>query len=215
MIRVVCSSCQSEFDARGRYSGRTTNCPNCGAEIHITNSGTSPEALTLADAVPEQHVHVVDDKRLPSAHVPQRLSHQNLYLICDESHLVAKWEDNGQGWMLATNSGFTPALRNQELLPAQGDFMLVELILKKTSKGLRLGGITSYQLARRWAMTELDQGNDKILSRIAGDGFLNKQQKALVRKAIADQLMWPVWKDSKPVLDYLANTDYHSPGING
>ena len=72
--------------------------------------------------------------------------------------------------------------------------------------------MTSYQLAQSWALTTLDKGDDKILSTVVALGRLNKVQKDVVRQTIKDRLMHPVWTDAQNVLDYLANTDYHSPG---
>jgi hypothetical protein len=144
---------------------------------------------------------------------PQHLGRNNRYLICDSQRLVAVWESNGQGWMLKTLAGLLSAARNREQIPVEGNFKLVELRLAVNESGaLCLDGITSYQLAHRWALTNLAKGDDHVLATITGPGCLDKNQKNLVRQAIRDQIMYPVWKDSRMVLDYLANTDYHSPG---
>ena len=144
--------------------------------------------------------------------VPQRLDRMNRYLICDHAKLVACWEDNGQGWMLKTNAGLISARRNPDQLPNRGDFKLIELKLVNTDAGLRLDGITSYQLAMQWALITLDKGDHKILTKVTGPGHLNKEQKNMVRQTIKDQLMHQVWAGAANVLEYLAGTDYHSPG---
>jgi len=150
---------------------------------------------------------------LPHKDAPERLNRHNHYLICDKAKLVATWENNGRGWMLKTSSGMISALRNHEQLPSQGDFKLVELKLKATDDGLRLTGIHSYQLTQRWALTNLDKGDDKILGSITGSGFLNREQKGVVRGVIKDQFMRHVWEDAHHVLEYLMNSDFHSAGV--
>ena len=76
-----------------------------------------------------------------------------------------------------------------------------------------MSGLTSYQLATRWALTALDQGDDQIVGKITGLGSLNRDQKNAVRQALKDQFMRQVWEGAADVLEYLANTDYHSPGV--
>ena len=62
-------------------------------------------------------------------------------------------------------------------------------------------------------MTVLDQGDDPIAGKITGLGSLNRDQKNAVRQALKDQFMRQVWEGAAEVLEYLANTDYHSPGV--
>jgi len=218
MIRVTCPRCASKLNAKDALAGQTRKCPKCGAMVLIPEpdqSGTTAGegAIALAEAAPDQHVHGAIEKKLPAKELPERLGRQNRYLICDKSKLVAAWENNGHGWMLKTNFGFISATRNYDQLPAQGNFKLVELQLKMTDEGLRLAGIRTYQLARRWALTNLDKGDDKILSAVTDSGFLNKEQKSVVQKAIKEQFMRHVWEGAANVLDYLTNGDYHSPGV--
>ena len=134
-------------------------------------------------------------------------------LICDRTHLVATWENNGSGWMFKVGTGFVSAKRGRENLPSQGDFKLVELKFMITPDGKRLSGLATYQLATRWALTALDQGDDQIVGKITGMGSLNREQKNAVRQALKDQFMRQVWEGAADVLEYLANTDYHSPSV--
>jgi hypothetical protein len=82
-----------------------------------------------------------------------------------------------------------------------------------TPDGKRLSAVMSYQLGSRWALTVLDQAEEAILEKITGPGCLNKDQKNVVRQALKDHFMRPVWQDSAAILDYLGNMDYHSPGV--
>lgn len=210
MIRITCPNCQSKLRAKDELVGQTRECPQCSAPVLIAK----PDALPALpdEAAPEEQIYDIGKPGLPPLDVPKRLDRHNCYLICDRSKLVAAWRDDGQGWMLNTNAGLVSAVRNSDQLPAQGDFKLVELKLQKTDAGVRLAGIRSYQLAQRWALTSLDKGDDQIVAKITALGSLNRDQKNVVRQAIKDRFMREVWAEAGDVLDYLANTDYHSPG---
>jgi hypothetical protein len=237
MIHLFCPNCQSRLSAKDELLGQTRNCPQCGEPVLIAlravgGSGirTDPpppaghaECPTQWADVPstpsdqpatEEPVYDLSQSALPQSDVLKRLDRHHHYLICDRSKLVAAWKDDGQGWLLKTNAGLVSAVRNSEQLPNQGDFKLVELRLHRTDAGLRLAGIRSYQLAQRWALTSLDKGDDKIVSKITGLGCLNRDQKNVVRQVIKDHFMREVWADAENVLEYLADTDYHSPGTD-
>jgi hypothetical protein len=212
MICLVCPNCQSRLNAKDELVGQTRNCPKCGQPVLIGMPDASVEPLEAAAAT--EPVYDLGQPGLPQPDVPKRLERCNHYLVCDRSKLVATWKDDGQGWLLKTNTGLVSAVRNPDQLPNQGDFKLVELRLDRTAAGVRLTGIRSYQLAQRWALTSLDKGDDKIVSKITGLGCLNRDQKYAVRQAIKDHLMREVWAGAENVLEYLASTDYHSPGTD-
>jgi hypothetical protein len=176
----------------------------------VADATPASEGISLA---PPSAGPPANPERLPSLDLPEQLNRLSHYLICDREHLVATWESNGRGWMLKTSSGFIPAKRNQDKLPSQGDFKLVELKLSMTHEGRRLTGLTVYQLALRWALIVLDQGDEQIISKIIGHGSLNQDQKGVVRRTLGDQFMREVWQDAADVLAYLGNTDYHSSGV--
>jgi hypothetical protein len=210
MIRVCCPHCGSKLNAKDELAGQTRKCPKCGQPVLIAADSASTDAN---DTPSDEHVHVASEEHLPSLHVPERLNRDNHYLICDKEHLVATWENNGHGWMLKTGAGFISAKRNHEKLPAQGDFKLVELKFTLLPEGKRLSGLRAYQLAPRWALTTLDQGDDLVIEKIVHLGLLNRDQKNVVRQALRDQFMREVWEHAAAVLEYLGNTDYHSSGV--
>jgi hypothetical protein len=78
---------------------------------------------------------------------------------------------------------------------------------------LRLRGMCVFQLARRWALAALPRGDDPICKSITGPGSLLRAQKDSVRQHLGEQYMRTIWGDATAVLDYLANDDYHSPGV--
>ncbi len=212
MIRVSCPHCGSKLNAKDELAGQTRKCPKCGQPVLI--AADSAEVGVDIDETPsDQHVQAATEEHLPSMHVPERLNRDNHYLICDKGHLVATWENNGHGWMLKTGSGFISAKRNHEKLPAQGDFKLVELKFSMLPEGKRLSGIRSFQLAPRWALTTLDQSDDLVMEKVVHLGLLNRDQKNVVRQALKEQFMREVWEHASAVLEYLGNTDFHSPGV--
>jgi len=191
----------------------------CNSPVTISPSseGASPVAAEGSEPAQVGPISSPDDSAAPQPegpHVetPRRLNRASHYLICDRSRLIAAWENNGQGWRIRTDYGFVSAARNPDKLPNQGDFQLVELRLGEGAEGHSLRGIRVYQLAKRWALTHLERGDDAICKSIVGLGSLLRAQKDAVRQHLQQQFMRTVWGNAAEVLDYLANDDYHSPG---
>ncbi|MBN1909464.1 MAG: hypothetical protein JW818_06985 [Pirellulales bacterium] len=217
MIRLACPHCGAKLNAKEKLAGTTLPCPKCRQPVTVPEG----DVIQLDDApaesqdVPVEIIHTSPDEVIHPAEstpAPTRLNRQNRYLICDPTSVVATWKNDGRGWMLRVASGFSPAKRNRDILPAQGKFVLVELAMETVDEGLRLDALTSYALLARFALTKLDQGDDEILQAITGPGCLNRAQKNAIRLLFGDLFMREVWGDSTDVLDYLANADYHSPG---
>jgi len=215
MIRFRCPGCSKQLNAKDELAGQTRKCPGCGTPVKVPQQSTDGDGASLAPDV-EVHAHVEvarDQKGLAKFEHPERLDRQNQYLICDNAKLVATWENNGHSWMLNLGFGFAAASRNQDQIPGQGDFKLIELCIELTDDGRRLKGVHTYQLAKRWALGTMERGDDDILKKITGPGFLNRQQKNIVRKRIREQLLPQVWENASEVFEFLTNQDYHSAGV--
>ena len=217
MIRVLCQACGSKLNAKEELAGQTRKCPKCGKPVLIAppepaGKPSADETIDLDEPSADQHVHGASDTKLDKIEVPERLDRTSHYLICDKSRVMAAWKSDGNGWMLQTTSGLLSAARNHDLLPTQGDFKLIQLKLGTTDEGHRLTGLLVYQLAQRWAMPKLKRGDNQILSAVTKAGALTRQQKDVVRQAIKDRFMYEVWKDADEVLEFLDNTNFHSPG---
>jgi hypothetical protein len=159
----------------------------------------------------EKSPHLMGNKvELGNIRLLERLDRNFRYLIFDRTSLIAAWANDGKGWMLKTNAGLVPVGRNAEKLPTSGDFKLVALKLESREAGLHLLGLEIYQLAQRWALTCLDEGDDRICERITGHGSLNREQKFAVRRTLRENFMPEVWENAKAVLEFLSNLDYHS-----
>lgn len=217
MIRVQCAHCGSKLNAKPELAGQTRKCPKCGQPVLIAEPEPQPEAETTPqfEEVPEvvASTGALAAKETAAEHVPERLNRQHRYLICDRTRLIAMWENNGQGWVVKTNSGMAPASRNQDKLPVEGDFRLVELKLEPTPAGHRLRGLICYQLTHRWALRNLARGDDAILKAVEGLHGLGREQKNVVRRALHEQFMGPVWQNAHKVLAFLKSTDYHTAAV--
>jgi hypothetical protein len=213
MIRVTCPHCGSKLNAKDELAGKTRRCPKCAQPVLVIADLAPHHDIGLDQSPSDPQVQPPIEEGLPLLDLPEHLNRDSHYLICDRTHLVARWEDDGRGWMLKTLTGLISAKRNRDQLPSEGDFKLVELKFAMTPEGKRLVGIMSYQLASRWALTAIDQGDELIVGKIVGYGFLNADQKNVVRQALRDQFMRQVWENAANVLEYLGNTDYHSSGV--
>jgi hypothetical protein len=214
MIRVTCPSCGSKLNAKDELAGHTRKCPKCAQPVLIVADAPAVTTGVGVEQTPANaRIQPDAEEPLLSLHLLDRLHREYHYLVCDKEHLLATWENNGQGWMLKTHTGLVNAKRNSDKLPNQGDFRLVELKFTQTPDGKRLSGLTTYQLASHWALIALAQGDDPIVEKVANYGTLNRDQKNAVRQALRDQFMRPVWENADDVLEYLGNVDYHSHSV--
>jgi hypothetical protein len=208
MIRVECAKCGSKLNAKPELAGQTRKCPKCGSPVKIPEIVEDTPSPSVEQPQPETHAEGV------APHVAERLERAHRYLVCDRTRLIATWENNGQGWLLKTNTGMLPAARHQDKLPVEGDFRLVELKLESTPEGHRLRGLASFKLARRYALVNLARGEDAILKAVVGPSGLNREQKNVVRQALRDHFMAAVWQGAQNVLDFLNSADFHTPGVD-
>jgi DNA-directed RNA polymerase subunit RPC12/RpoP len=216
MIRFTCPGCQRKLNAKDDLVGQTRNCPNCGTAVLVRPDEdplVGPEEATPNETAASL-IHGVSEEALPLYSGPSRLNRINHYLVCDNSRIVAAWENNGHGWMLRTTAGLISAARNREKIPNQGDFKLVELQMESVEDVLRLRGLTVYQLNRRWGLVGLGRGDDDVLKAVVGLGSLNRDQKGILRMHLNERYMRSVWEDNQPLQDFLGNDDYASPGAS-
>ncbi len=213
MIRVICPNCGSKLDAKDEIAGQTRRCPKCRHPVLIPVAETRPSIPEPSqDGSPRSSVKALAEAPVRHFVAPERLVAHDRYLICDRTKVFAVWEGDSEGWLLRTDFGYTSVARHADKLPSQGDFKLVELRMSVEHEKPLLRALVVYQLARRWALTTLVRGDDAILKTIVGPGSLNREQKSAVRKYLGDRMMREVWGDNRPVLEYLANYDFHSPG---
>ncbi len=187
MIRLTCPGCQSNLNAKDELIGQTRKCPKCGTDIVIAapaaTSEPAADELSGSDAAtPGKDTTISLEEPLPSFRGPERLTRLNQYVICNNTAVVAAWQNNGHGWMLNTATGLISAARNYEKIPTSGTFQLVELQMKMVDDVLRLEGLFVYRLANRWSLMTLNKGDDAILTTVNAAGSLNHDQKSAVRQ---------------------------------
>src|SRR3972149_4924976 len=200
MIRIICPSCGSKLNAKPKLVGQTRPCPKCRKPVVIV----APEAVDEQQSIPldesdPARFGLGSKKGLPSQHVLKKLDRNNRYWICDHAHVIATWANGGKGWMLKTTSGMISASRNRDKVPNQGNFVFVELKMAPPETGMKLQGITTYQLSNRWALPSITEGDDRICGKITGYGSLTKPQKCVIRLAIREQFMHEIWEDATKV----------------
>jgi hypothetical protein len=211
MIRVVCPSCGTKLNAKDKLAGHTKSCPKCGQPIYIL----VPEGVEVQPSIPVDEPDpaqfgLIGNKQRLHSHVLERLDRHSRYWICDSTHVVATWTNDGKGWLLKTNAGMVSAARNREKVPCEGNFALIELKMGTTEEGLKLKGITAFKIPQRWAVPAIAEGDDAICAKITGYGTLSKDQKAVIRLAMREYFMYEVWEGATKVLEFLNNTDFHT-----
>lgn len=225
-IAIVCPHCSARLNAKVALIGQRRPCPKCKNEILIAPAATAendPAARPTLGAAANNgrsgssgegglanQIATAAAEGLPSHRFLIRLNRHHLYYICDRSKVFASWENNGQGWQVRAQSGMVSAVRNQHLLPQQGDFRLVEIHAEHTPDGIRLRGLTCYRLADRWALRSLARGDDEIVEKIIDHAGLSREQKNAIRLALRERFMHEVWQHAGPLTDFLGNADYHT-----
>ena len=209
MIRVKCPGCGSKLDAKDELAGQRRRCPKCGTAVLIAVPMLQPLPTSLPPAASGESVQ----EALPRRIAPKRLNRGSRYFVCDRTHVIAAWEDNGHGWMVRGDGGFVRAFRNADKIPNQGDFKLVELRISTENERLRIRGLRVLQLAQRWALVQLARGDDAILKSVTGPAGLFREQKNAIREHIKDQFTYEVWDEAAAVREYLSNADFHSAEV--
>jgi hypothetical protein len=214
IIRVICPHCGSKLNAKSKLIGESRPCPKCKEPVKIAIVENHELLPSIPLEEPDTSApHLVANKvQVGNGRLLERLNRDYRYLICDRTSMILAWANDGHSWMLKTNAGMVPVTRNPEKLPTQGNFKLVELKLETREAGLHLLGLTVYQLAQRWALNCLDEGDDRICERVTGYGSLNRDQKFAVRRMLRENFMPEVFEHARVVLDFLASNDFHSHG---
>ncbi len=120
---------------------------------------------------------------------PERLGKLNHYIICDHKDIVARWENDGRGWMIHLRDGFVRASTVESQIPEHGTYVLIEIGVAQDDAGMRLSGITSYRLRRQYSLTQITKGDDPILTTITHFANLNQHQKVHVRELVQSKFL--------------------------
>jgi len=140
----------------------------------------------------------------------KKLNRTYRYVIMAKDRVTAYWKADGHGWILKTRFGNVACMKNRDQIPAQGTFVLVEIILLRADEGMHLAGLRVFKLGANRALDALSKSDDMIVSKITGTGALGREQKVAVRAFIRDQFMSAVWQDAVRVNEFLGDQDFHS-----
>ncbi len=210
-IRVTCKNCRSKINAKDELLGQMRRCPKCQEPLLIEPDSLPVSAVIVNDApaltsVPET------DRLDQTVLLPVKLNYDHKYFILNQDRLLAIWE-MGQGWLFNVGNGFAPAKRNAALVPDQGTFAMVELVISRTDEGLRLTGLNAYKISARAALLAITRNEDEICEKIDGPEPLSRPQKACVITYMRKNFMADFLSQAGPVMDYLSNNDWLSTRV--
>jgi hypothetical protein len=132
--------------------------------------------------------------------LPRILGKMNHYLICDHKDIVARWENDGRGWMIHLKDGFTRAATVENQIPQFGNFILTEVGVERRADGLHLKNITTWQLRRQYALTKIAKGDDAVLETIIDYAVLNDRQRKHVKDLVKTKFLPHMWGEMEAIL---------------
>lgn len=215
-IRIVCAQCGVKLDAPDTLAGKKGKCPKCGTifRIPVPDAPAVPMEQPAADKKNESSTIVVSD--LPSlnstAGNPKRLEWNNLYVVLGSDRIVA-YLKQGEGWQLNVGKGFVSARQENQMIPEQGEFVLLEGNVHETENGRRLVGIQFFKINGRADLMAISRSDGEILEKITGRTTLLLTQKRQFLTFLRDHY-FPAFTDDAPeIVDFLLGEDFHSEQI--
>ena len=183
------------------------NCPHCGARLRVPDelAGKQGRCAGCQRAIdvprpPEIQAESASTERI-SLKVPEHLSANNHYLICNSKDVVATWENDGKGWMVRVKEGFVRAATNPTELPSMGNYVLIEIEIVSEGPHKRLAGVHAFALPGAYCLSRLSRGDDPILDTIQSTAEMNERQIALVRQRINAKFLPSIWDDAQGILE--------------
>lgn len=132
--------------------------------------------------------------------LPRVLGKLNHYLVCDHKDVVARWENDGRGWLVHLKDGFVRAATVENQIPQFGNFILVEVGVERRDDGLHLKNITTWQLRRQYSLTKIAKGDDAILETIIDYAELNDRQRSHVKNLVKSKFLPQLWGEMEVLL---------------
>ena len=211
-IRVTCKNCRSKINAKDELLGQMRRCPKCQQPLLIEPDPEPTSAVIINDA-PALNSVAEADRLDQTVLIPAKLNYDHQYFILDQDRLLARWEAN-QGWLFNIGNGFGSAKRNIPLIPDQGTFAFVELVITRTEEGLRVTGLRVYKISARAALLSITRTDDEICSKIDGPEPLTRQQRASLITFMRKHFMFDFLSQAEPIMDYLSGNDFLSTHID-
>ncbi|MDR1492888.1 MAG: hypothetical protein LBT05_09230 [Planctomycetaceae bacterium] len=206
-IRIICKNCESKIDAKDELLGQTRKCPKCKSSILIVpETSAAPqtqlkkEVVTQADSA--KNIVYDNMERLMTDEIPTELKPNYRYFILAFDKMIAYWEI-AKGWQYNIGTGYVSAKRNKDLLPTDGSYKFVEMIIRQLDVGKQLAGLRVFSITSKWAIQAIGRESHEILAKIEGKGILNKQQRLQLLNYIRKNYMPDFLRNAKEVYDFL------------
>ncbi|NIP86659.1 MAG: hypothetical protein GTO03_14285 [Planctomycetales bacterium] len=156
--------------------------------IQLPDTAGEDLPTPVADAVPQ-------DSGL-KFHRPENLKRHCHYLICNSKDVIARWDDDGKGWMVRVKDGFVKATQNPKQIPTMGNYVFIEIEIVSEGPRQRLAGVHAYTLPGAFALMKLTKQDNAILEALEQGTELNDGQRALVRQRVNANYLPTIWEDA-------------------
>jgi hypothetical protein len=211
MLRTRCPKCGAKVKAPDKLAGKKGRCPMCNSVVPLPldkdpalTAGPPPESkivtsVPMGDTGEETPDVEADDAGEGGLEFnpPAVLKRHCHYLICNSKDVIARWDDDGKGWMVQVKDGFVKATNNPKQIPTMGNYVFIEIEVVSEGPHQRLAGVHGYTLPGAFALMKLSKKNDSaILEALEQSTKLNDRQRALVRQRINAKYLPSVWDDA-------------------
>ncbi len=209
MIRIRCPHCNERLKAPNHLAGQRGRCPACRVTVPLPEqdeqplqsegvaaaeigqrSGTGDTSATVTQD-PNAEAMGLDFKRLE---ILRRNCH---YLICNSREIIARWDDDGKGWMVHIKDGFVKAVQNPKQIPTMGNYVFIEIEVTSEGPHQRLTGVHGFTLPGALVLNKLAKKNEHtILEGIEAPTPINDRQRALAKQRINSKYLPNIWDDA-------------------
>lgn len=203
MIRTRCPHCNEKVKAPDDLAGKKGRCPECKGVVMLfatKQSEDSPQmpAIKLSEDSDEPTGTITHDQRGDQGGLdfnpPEVLRRECHYMICNSKDVVARWDDDGKGWMVQIKDGFVRAVQNPKQIPTMGNYTFIEIEVAKEGDHQRLSGVNVYTLPGQFALNKLTKANENlILEELVQTSTLNDRQRALVKQRVNAKYLPSIW----------------------
>ena len=225
MIRTRCPNCNAKVKAPDEYAGKKGRCPECKSVVPLTNEDSDTLEKTPKKAAPAPTISFsVEENELtptisfsgddsgPAPEIkqdaapadaagldfnpPENLRRNCHYLICNSKEVIARWDDDGKGWMVQVKDGLVKAQNNTQQLPTMGNYVFIEIEIVSEGPRQRLAGVHPFTLPGAFALTKLGKHEGAILEALERTTTLNDRQRTLVKQRINAKYLPSIWDDA-------------------
>jgi hypothetical protein len=203
MIRARCPNCNAKVKAPDALAGKKGRCPECKGVVPLPSADTAAASPAISFSVAENEpAPDIKQDTAPAETVgldfnpPENLRRNCHYLICNSKEVIARWDDDGKGWMVHVKDGFVKAQNNTQQLPTMGNYIFIEIEIVSEGPHQRLAGVNIFTLPGAFALTKLAKHESAILEALEQTTTLNDRQRALVKQRVNAKYLPSIWDDA-------------------